>query len=1263
LWFEVSRGVATAAVCAALMAVLVGGATPSAATTGLVAAYSFDAGSGTTVADSSGNNNVGTIVGATWSTAGKYGRALSFDATRKTYVRIADAPSLRLTSGLTIEAWVRPAVLTGSWRTVVFKERPAGSSYALYANDGANRPLGQVTIAAEQSSRGTAQLPVNVWTHLATTYDGSALRLYVNGTQVSSTAVSGSIVSSTGLLKIGGNAIWSEWYSGLVDDVRIYNRALPASQVAADMAAPVGQDTTPPATPGGLQVTSATQTSLSFSWSASTDDTAVAGYGVYRDGTLVATASTTTATVNGLACGRSYQLGVDAFDQAGNRSAVAAIAGATSACPNAPPTVQLTAPAAGSKVAGQVTVTADASDDTGVIGVQFQLDGNNLRAEDVSAPYSVTWDTSSVADGQHTLAAVARDSAGATATAAAVVTVQNQAAQPSLVLETAVTGLTEPTQMVFTPDGRMLILQRSGSVLVVLPGASQALGTPMLQLTSVNTSDERGALGIVLDPAFASNGFFYVMYTHSSLINRVSRFTAVGNTASLASERIVWQNDVAADIYHQGGGLAFGADGDLYVSVGDNLTPAAAQSLTSFNGKILRLAPDGSVPADNPFNDGAGPNKDAIWALGFRNPFRIVFDAPSGRLLVADVGQSTKEEVDLAVAGANYGWPTCEGVCAVSGMTNPIYSYDHNGRDASITGGLVYHGSQLGPAYDGSYFYADYAQNWIKRLTFAADGTVAGSQSFVPADGSVDGPYGDPVSICQGPDGALYYVDIGALSAPGGGTIRRVRNPGANRPPVVSASANPVAGQPPLMTSFSSAGTSDPEGDPLTYAWDFGDGATSTQPSPVHTYAASGTYSARLAVSDGTSTTLATPITIRVGNPPAPTISSPAAGSTFRGGQVITFSGSATDAEDGTLSGASLSWTIVFHHETHDHPGPGPFAGSSGSFTVPSSGHDFTGSTSYELFLTATDSSGLSTTTSVVIRPEKVNVTFASVPSGLTVVVDSLAHVTPYTFDSLVGFQHGVDAASPQSSGGSSYSFASWSDGGARSHTVTVAAADQTYTANFTKAAAPTGLVAAYSFREGTGTAIGDSSGNGNNGTLVGGTWTTAGRNGSALVFNGTSTMVTVPDAPSLDLTTGMTLEAWVNPTLDDASWRSVIFKERPGGMLYSLYAANGAHRPTGQVFVANAERDATGQAPVQVGTWSHLATTYDGSNVRFYANGVLAGTLPFSGSLASTTNPLRIGGNTIWGEFFSGMIDDVRIYSRALTAAEIQSDSATPVG
>ena len=118
----------------------------------------------------------------------------------------------------------------------------------------------------------------------------------------------------------------------------------------------------------------------------------------------------------------------------------------------------------------------------------------------------------------------------------------------------------------------MLILERTGTVLVVQPGAAQPDPTPLLQLSTVNTSDERGALGIALDPGFAGNGYFYVMYTHSSLLNRVSRFTAVGGVASASSERVLWQNDTQADIYHQGGGLGFGPDGNLYISVGDNLT-------------------------------------------------------------------------------------------------------------------------------------------------------------------------------------------------------------------------------------------------------------------------------------------------------------------------------------------------------------------------------------------------------------------------------------------------------------------------------------------------------------------------------------------------------------------------------------------------------------------------------------------------------------------------------------------------------------------
>ena len=184
---------------------------------------------------------------------------------------------------------------------------------------------------------------------------------------------------------------------------------------------------------------------------------------------------------------------------------------------------------------------------------------------------------------------------------------------------------------------------------------------------------------------------------------------------------------------------------------------------------------------------------------------------------------------------------------------------------------------------------------------------MLGSQSFVPADGSAGGPYGSPVNIVEGPDGALYYVDIGPLDVANSGTIRRIRNVGGggNRPPTVSASASPTTGKPPLAVSFSSAGTVDPDGDALTYSWDFGDGATSTQPNPVHTYGTSGAYTARLLVSDGTPTSSA-PIAIRVGTPPVQAISAPAGGSTFRAGQVIAFSGSARDAEDGALAGSSL---------------------------------------------------------------------------------------------------------------------------------------------------------------------------------------------------------------------------------------------------------------------------------------------------------------------------------------------------------------------
>ena len=232
---------------------------------------------------------------------------------------------------------------------------------------------------------------------------------------------------------------------------------------------------------------------------------------------------------------------------------------------------------------------------------------------------------------------------------------------------------------------------------------------------------------------------------------------------------------------------------------------------------------DGTIPTDNPFYDGTGPNDDSIWALGLRNPYRSYYDAPTGRLYVGDVGgnvnSTSYEELDYGQRGANYGWPNCEvGTCGNSAFTAAAYAYPHAGRDACITAGFVYHGTQFPASYQGSFFFADYAQNWIKRLTVDASGTVTGVYNFEPANGSADGPYGDIVDLVEGPDGALYYADIGYSDTTGQTAVSKIRRirfvSSGNQAPVAASSASPNAGVAPLTVNFSSAGSSDPEGQP-----------------------------------------------------------------------------------------------------------------------------------------------------------------------------------------------------------------------------------------------------------------------------------------------------------------------------------------------------------------------------------------------------------------------------------------------------------------
>jgi hypothetical protein len=210
----------------------------AAALSGPIAAYGFNEGAGTTLNDRSGRGHTGTISGATWSTAGRYGGALSFDGVND-WVTINDTAVLDLTTGMTLEAWVNASAVT-NWRTVVLKERTGSLSYALYGANGASRPAAYVNIGgADVGVNATANLALNTWTHLAVTYDGATIRVYVNGTQVATRAQTGPITTSTGVLRIGGNAVWSEFFQGLIDEVRIYSRALTAAEIQADMATPI----------------------------------------------------------------------------------------------------------------------------------------------------------------------------------------------------------------------------------------------------------------------------------------------------------------------------------------------------------------------------------------------------------------------------------------------------------------------------------------------------------------------------------------------------------------------------------------------------------------------------------------------------------------------------------------------------------------------------------------------------------------------------------------------------------------------------------------------------------------------------------------------------------------------------------------------------------------------------------------------------------------------------------------------------------------
>ncbi len=204
------------------------------------------------------------------------------------------------------------------------------------------------------------------------------------------------------------------------------------------------------------------------------------------------------------------------------------------------------------------------------------------------------------------------------------------------------------------------------------------------------------------------------------------------------------------------------------------------------------------------------------------------------------------------------------------------------------------------------------------------------------------------------------------------------------------------------------------------------------------------------------------------------------------------------------------------------------------------------------------------------------------------------------------------------------------------------------------------GLVASYSFNEGTGSTVSDSSGNGNTGQIFSATWTNSGKYGSALVFNGNSAVVNIKDSPSLHLTTGMTLEAWVNPSKVANTWADVIFKGENNYFLEGTSDRN--ETPGAGGTFGGKDVPIVGGMPLAANTWAFLTATYDGTTQRLYINGLQVSSQSQTGELMTSSNQLQIGGDNFFGQYFQGTIDEIRIYNVALTAAQIQNDLTTPV-
>jgi putative lipoic acid-binding regulatory protein len=509
---------------------------------GLLAAYGFNESGGTSTADSSPTGNTATLAGAaTWAT-GRYGSSLSM--TGASHAEAPDHDALTAGTTATFEAWVYLTSKPNEVASIANKWNESADDEFFFGLAPDQTPIfGWHTTGGSSwgtlaygYATGTGVVPLNTWTHVAVVRNGATLSFYLNGTlSGSATAMdTNPFRGGTASLRIGGQARGGQnrYFPGRIDELRIYGRALTQEEIQADLNAPIGStgDTTPPSVSLTAPANGATVSGTVTVSATAADGGGVAGVQFRLDGANLGGEDTTspysiswnTTTVgNG-----SHTLTAVARDAAGNTATASSITVTVQnqAVDTTVPTVSLTAPASGATVSGSIAVSATASDNVGVAGVQFRLDGANLGAEDTTSPYSISWNTTTAANGSHTLTAVARDAAGNTATASSItVTVQNQA--PG--------DVTPPTVALTAPANGVTV---SGSI-AVSATASDNVGVAGVQFkvdgVNIGAEDTSSPYSSTWNTATAGNG--------SHTLTAVAR-DAAGNVTTSASRTVTVSN-------------------------------------------------------------------------------------------------------------------------------------------------------------------------------------------------------------------------------------------------------------------------------------------------------------------------------------------------------------------------------------------------------------------------------------------------------------------------------------------------------------------------------------------------------------------------------------------------------------------------------------------------------------------------------------------------------------------------------------------------